>query len=179
MRTAPTSISIAACSSLGPPQPVIATGTKPAGRPLSPCSPVPWRRQRNNRLGLMSCRRATADTLAPGAKLSATIAAFASADQRRRRPVPLPRERGHRALSGLPGGPARPGGGRAAQRGPGPGRRPGALRRGQGRDSPHNRHRLPSATEPACGHVNQLCLPDEHWAVWRWPVHRAGYFRCR
>ena len=43
-----------------------------------------WRRQRNNRLGLMSCRRATADTLAPGAKLSATIAAFASVDQRRR-----------------------------------------------------------------------------------------------
>lgn len=37
----------------------------------------------------MSCRRATADTLAPGAKLSATIAAFTSVDQRRRRPVPV------------------------------------------------------------------------------------------
>src|SRR3954454_11352354 len=36
--------------------------------PLSPrppaCARVAWRRQRNNRLGLMSCRRATADTLA-------------------------------------------------------------------------------------------------------------------
>ncbi|KRQ98874.1 hypothetical protein CQ10_26200 [Bradyrhizobium valentinum] len=76
-----------------PPQPVIATGTKPAGMPLSPrapaCARVAWRRQRNNRLGLMSCRRATADTLAPGTKLSATIAAFASVDQRRRRPVPV------------------------------------------------------------------------------------------
>ena len=46
------------------------------------------RRQANNCCGDKKWRRATALTLAPGSKLSATIRALSSADQSRRRPDP-------------------------------------------------------------------------------------------
>ena len=50
-----------------------------------------WRRHANNRLAFTSRRRATTETEAPGAKVSATILCFSSADhiRRRRRSTPL------------------------------------------------------------------------------------------
>lgn len=55
------------------PQPVIATDPKPSSSSRAPRSPASFEDATgNNRLGLTSCRRATADTLAPGAKISGT-----------------------------------------------------------------------------------------------------------
>ena len=47
------------------------------------------RRQPNTCCEQICQRRATSDTRAPGARVSATIRAFSSADQRRRRPGPV------------------------------------------------------------------------------------------
>src|SRR5271166_5225529 len=47
------------------------------------------RRQPNTGCEQICHRRATSDTRAPGARVSATIRAFSSADQRRRRPGPV------------------------------------------------------------------------------------------
>src|SRR6516225_1019652 len=47
------------------------------------------RRQPNTCCEQICHRRATSDTRAPGASVSATIRAFSSADQRRRRPGPV------------------------------------------------------------------------------------------
>src|SRR5581483_2032010 len=47
------------------------------------------RRQVNNCCGVSPCRRATALTVSPGSYVSATISAFCSGGQPRRRPVPV------------------------------------------------------------------------------------------
>ncbi len=48
-----------------------------------------WRRQVNSCRGVRPCRRATSQTLAPSARLSATMAAFRSALHVLRRPAPV------------------------------------------------------------------------------------------
>ncbi len=96
---APITISI----SEAPPQCSAAIGIDEQARPVStstganvtrrsplaaPCRSA-CRRQPNNCCGVSPCRRATADTVSPPRQLSATISAFCSAVQARRRPVPV------------------------------------------------------------------------------------------
>src|SRR4051794_1382340 len=74
-------------------------GTNRAGA-LGPRERRASRRQVNNCAGVSPCRRATPHTVRPGASLSATMAAFSSADQLGRRPAPVNTSR-RRARSGL------------------------------------------------------------------------------
>src|SRR3954453_22428361 len=80
----PTGPSISTGTKTGPRSPSdVASATGP-GRALLPC-----RRQLKSRPRLRPWRRALSGTLAPGAKVSATIAAFSRADRARRRLLPV------------------------------------------------------------------------------------------
>src|SRR3954453_5665370 len=78
-------------SSSSRPSSAISTGTNPGPPTVSAddalrCSCC---RQTNSWLGCSPYRRATAEEVVAGSRLSATIRAFSSADQRRRRPTPV------------------------------------------------------------------------------------------